>query len=50
MKTTDYERYVTVMLHTTANGNRLPPYEVLNRNTVPKEHFCKDVTVTVGGA
>jgi hypothetical protein len=31
------------MLHITANGNKLPPYVILNRKTVPKENFCKDV-------
>jgi hypothetical protein len=36
--------HVTVMLCITANGNKLPPY-VLNRKTVPKENFCKDVIV-----
>jgi hypothetical protein len=46
MKTTRYEKlHVTLMLCTTANGNKLPSYVILNRKMVPKEHFCKDVTV-----
>jgi hypothetical protein len=46
MKTTGYEKlHVTVMLCVTTNGNKLPPYVILNRKAVPKEHFCKDVIV-----
>jgi hypothetical protein len=37
--------YVTVMLCVTADSNKLPPYIILNRKTVPKENFCKDVIV-----
>jgi hypothetical protein len=33
------------MLCITANGNKLPPYIILNRKTVPKENVCKDVIV-----
>jgi hypothetical protein len=29
----------------TENGSKLTPYVILNRNTVPEENFCKDVTV-----
>jgi hypothetical protein len=46
MKTTGHERlHVTVMQCITASGNKLPPYIILNRKTVPKENFCKDVIV-----
>jgi hypothetical protein len=46
MKTTGYEKlHVTVMLCITTNGNKLPPYIILNRKTVQKENFCKDVIV-----
>jgi hypothetical protein len=46
MKTTSCGKlYVIVMLCITANGNELPPYIILNRKTVPKENFCKDVIV-----
>jgi hypothetical protein len=46
MKVTRYEKLqVTAMLCITANGNKLPPYVTINRKTVPKENFCKDVTV-----
>jgi hypothetical protein len=45
MKTTGYEKLrVTVLLCITANGNKLPPYVILNRKSVSKENFCKDVT------
>jgi hypothetical protein len=27
------------------SGNKLPPYVMLNRRTVPKEIFCKDIIV-----
>jgi hypothetical protein len=37
--------HVTIMLCTTVNGNKLPPYVIFSKNTVPKEHFCKHVTV-----
>jgi hypothetical protein len=48
MKTKGYEKLcVTVMLCLTKNGNKLPPYIILNRKTVPKEKFCKDVLVWV---
>jgi hypothetical protein len=41
MKTTGYKKLcVTVMLCITANGNKLPPYVILNRKTVAKENFC----------
>jgi hypothetical protein len=44
MKTTGYEKLrVTVMLCISENGNKLPPY--VNRKTVPKDFFCKDVRV-----
>jgi hypothetical protein len=33
------------MLCITANGNKLPPYVILIRKTVPKGNFCKDVIV-----
>jgi hypothetical protein len=46
MKTTSYEKlHVAVMLCITANGNKLPPYVILERKTVPEENFCKDITV-----
>jgi hypothetical protein len=46
VKTTGYKKsHVTVMLCMTANSNKLPPYVILNRKTVPKENFCKDVIV-----
>jgi hypothetical protein len=46
MKTTGYEKLlVTVMLCITANGNKLPPYVILIRKIMPKEHFCKDIIV-----
>jgi hypothetical protein len=42
VKTTVYEKLrITVMLC----GNKLPPYIILNRKTVPKENFCKDAMV-----
>jgi hypothetical protein len=41
MKTTGYKKlHVTAMLCIIANGNKLPPYVILNRNTVAKENFC----------
>jgi hypothetical protein len=44
MKTTGYRKLrVTVILCITTNGNELPPYVILNRKTMPKEIFCKDV-------
>jgi hypothetical protein len=40
MKTTGYEMlHVTVVLCITANDNKLPPYIILNRKTVPKENL-----------
>jgi hypothetical protein len=46
MKTTGYKTlHITIMLCITANGNKLAPYIILNRKTVPKENFCKDVIV-----
>jgi hypothetical protein len=43
-KTTGYKKlHVTVMLCITANGNKLTPHIILNRKTVQKENFCKDV-------
>lgn len=46
VKTTGYEKLrVTVMLSATADGNKLPPYVILNRKTVPKETFCDGVIV-----
>jgi hypothetical protein len=46
MKTTGYKMlHATVMLCITTNGNKLPPYIILNTNTIPKENFCKDVIV-----
>jgi hypothetical protein len=46
MKTTGYKKlHFTVMLYITANGNKLPPYAILNRKMAPKENFCKDVIV-----
>jgi hypothetical protein len=33
------------MLYVTADGNKLPPYAILNRKTLPNENFCKDVIV-----
>jgi hypothetical protein len=53
MKNTDYEKLcVTVMIYIyiykTANGNKLPPYLVLNKNTVTKENVCKDVINSSG--
>jgi hypothetical protein len=46
VKTTGYEVLrITVMLCITANDNKLPPYVLLNRRTVPKENFCNNVTV-----
>jgi hypothetical protein len=48
MKTTGYRKLrVTVMLCITTNGNKLPPYVILNRRTMPKENFCKDIIVQV---
>jgi hypothetical protein len=47
MKATGYEKlHVAVILCITSNGNKLPPYVILNRKTVPKENFCKDITVS----
>jgi hypothetical protein len=41
MKTTCYKKLcVTVMLCTTADGNKLLPCIILNRKTVAKENFC----------
>jgi hypothetical protein len=49
MKTTGYEKLrVTVMLCITANGNKLPPYVILNRKTVPEENLCKDIIRNLG--
>jgi hypothetical protein len=31
----------------TANGNKLPTYVILNRDTVSKESVCKDVIIQV---
>jgi hypothetical protein len=46
MKTTGYEKLcVIVMLCITADGNKLPPCVILNRKTVPKGNYCKDVIV-----
>jgi hypothetical protein len=46
MKTTGYETlHVTPMLCITANNNKLPLYVILNRKTVKKQNFCKDVIV-----
>jgi hypothetical protein len=46
VKTMGYKKlHVTVMLCITTNGNKLPLYVILNRKTVPKEKFCKDVIV-----
>jgi hypothetical protein len=46
VKTTGYEKLrVTVMLSVTADGNKLPPYIILNRKTMPKETFCDGVIV-----
>jgi hypothetical protein len=46
MKTTGYEKLCdAVMLSITANGNKLPPYIILNRKTVTKDNSCKDVVV-----
>jgi hypothetical protein len=43
LKTTGCEKlHVTVMLRITANGNKLPPYIILNRQCQNK-NFCKDV-------
>jgi hypothetical protein len=39
------ESYVLLPCYVTANGNKLPPYVILNRKTVQKEHFCKGVMV-----
>jgi hypothetical protein len=33
------------MLSITTNGNKLPPYVLLNRKTLPKENSCKDVII-----
>jgi hypothetical protein len=42
MKTTGYEKLrVTVMLYLTANGNKLPPYIILKKKTIPEESFSK---------
>jgi hypothetical protein len=44
VKTTDCEMLcITVMLCITANDNKLPPYVIFNRRTVPKENFWKTV-------
>jgi hypothetical protein len=41
-QTIGYENLrITVMLCITGNGNKLPPYVILNRKTVPKENFAK---------
>jgi hypothetical protein len=46
IKMTGYKiLHVTVMLCITASGNKLTPHIILNIETVPKEYFCKDVTV-----
>jgi hypothetical protein len=46
MKTTGYKKLcVTVMLCITTNGNKLPPYVILNRKTLPKENVCNYVIV-----
>jgi hypothetical protein len=42
VKTTGYGKLrVTVMQHIPTNGNKLPPYVILNRKTVPKKIFAK---------
>jgi hypothetical protein len=38
-----YDMFVTLFI--TTNGNKLPPYVMLNSKTVPEENFCKDVIV-----
>jgi hypothetical protein len=46
MKTIGYEKLqVTVILCITTNYNKLPPYVILNRKTVPEESFYEDVIV-----
>lgn len=46
MVSTGYEKHrVTVMLCVTADGNKLPPYIILNRKTIPKDKFPEDVIV-----
>jgi len=45
-KTTGYGNLrVNVMLCVTAGGNKLPPFVILNRKALTKEHFCEDVIV-----
>ena len=29
----------------TTGGNKLPPFVILNRKTLQREHFCEDVAV-----
>jgi hypothetical protein len=48
MKPTGYEKLcvtTSIMLCITADGNNLPQYVILNRKTVPKENFCKNVII-----
>lgn len=46
VKTTGHEKTrVTVMLCVTADGEKLPPYVILNRKTVPKKDFHSGVIV-----
>lgn len=46
IKTTGYEKLrITVMLSVTGDGGKLNPYVILNRKTVPKLIFNKNVTV-----
>jgi hypothetical protein len=45
-KTTGYRNLrVNDMLRVAAGGNKLPPFVILNRKTLTKEHFCEDVIV-----
>ncbi len=40
------KKRINVMLCVTADGNKLPPYVILNRKKIPKEEkFCDDVIV-----
>lgn len=44
MKSTGNEKLrVTVMLAVVANGNKLPPYIILHRKTLPKENLPQGV-------
>jgi hypothetical protein len=46
VESTSYEKLrVILILCRTGKGKKLPPYVILNRKTIPKENFCKDIIV-----